>query len=53
MPNFSNPDCENNDVKDFSKSLSEERCNVNESKHPISKEELDKFYDKNLSGIMP
>ena len=48
-PNYSNPDCENNDVKDFSKSLSEERCNINESKHPISQEELDKFYDKDLT----
>ena len=46
-PNYSDPDCENNNVKDFSKSLSEERCNINESKKPISQEELNKFYDKN------
>ena len=48
-PNFSNPDCENNDVKDFSKSLSEERYNIKESTKPISQEELNKFYDKNLT----
>jgi hypothetical protein len=45
-PNYSNPDCENNDVKDLSKSLSEEKYNINESTHPISQEELNKFYDK-------
>jgi hypothetical protein len=45
-PNYSNADCKNNDVKDFSKSLSEERQNINESEKPISQEELNKFYDK-------
>ena len=44
-PDLANPDCENNDVKDFSKSLSEERHSVNESKNPLTQQELDKFND--------
>ena len=46
-PSLSNPDCENNDVKDFSKSLSEERHNIKESSGIIPKNELNEFYDKN------
>ena len=42
--NLANPNCENNDVTDLTKALSEERYDIKES--PIPNHELPKFYEK-------
>jgi hypothetical protein len=48
-PDKSNHKAVNNDVKDVSKSLTEERHKINETFHKISNEDLNKYYDPSTS----